>query len=520
MWIPSSGFHRIFAQMQLNSPMTKRIWMLAAWLGLFACGLKAQVDRPAIDTKAVRAELDKIKKASGVKNGQFGFALYDVETGALLEKERAEETLLPASTMKTVTSAAALSLLGENFKFKTVLQYDGNIIDGVLKGNVIIKGGGDPTLGSDRYEWGTDMKSILTIWVLKLREKGIRKIEGDIIGDASIFEDALVPVNWVWNDIGNYYGAGACGLSFNENSYSVIFKPAAKAGLKAEFLRTEPPMPDITFVNEMRTGSASSGDNGFVYGAQYTFLRHLKGTVPAGTPEFSIKGSIPDPALFAAQCLRKALQDSLITVSGEATTVRHMGMEGKTLGTERTAVYTHQSPALKDVVYWLNKKSINLYAEHLVKMIGYTIYKEGSTVSGTKAIAEYWATKGIDITGLHLDDGSGLSRYNGITPSQLAGMLRLDVTEPWFESFFNSLPIAGDATCPGSLKGLCKGSAAANNLRAKSGYISRVRTYAGYVATRSGRRLSFAMMANNYTCSNGDMKDFLEGLMIVLGDIP
>ena len=306
-------------------------------------------------------------------------------------------------------------------------------------------------------------------------KNGVRRIEGNIVGDASLFEDALVPTNWVWGDIGNYYGAGACGLSFNENSYTLYFVPGKSVGAKAEFIRTDPPMPDIKFVNEMRTGSSSSGDNGFVYGAPYTFTRTLRGTVPMGDT-FTIKGSIPDPALFAAQALRNALLADSISITGKATTVRHMLLEGEASPTARTTLHTHQSPALKDVIYWLNKKSINLYAEHLVKTIGVVQANDGSTTAGTKAISAYWAAKGINTTGLQMDDGSGLSRYNGITPNQLASMLRADVQEPWFADFFKSLPIAGDATCPGSLKSMCRGTAAALKVWAKSGYISRVRT--------------------------------------------
>ena len=327
-----------------------------------------------------------------------------------------------------------------------------------------------------------------------------------------------MPVTWVWSDIGNYYGAGANGLTFNENSYEVYFQPSKTVGETAAYLRTEPVMPDIQFINEMKTGSSSSGDNGYVYGAPYTFLRFLRGTVPAGG-EFSIKGSIPDPALFTAQCLHNALLADSFSLKGIATTQRDLLLQAKASTEARTQLYTHQSPPLKDIVYWLNKKSVNLYAEHLLKMIGYVKYKDGSTEAGVKAVEAYWASKGIDVGGLQLNDGSGLSRYNGITPAQLAGMLRANTREPWFETFWNSLPIAGDANDPGTLRSMCKGTLAAGNIRAKSGYISRVRTYAGYVNTKSGKRLCFAMLANNYTCTNAQIKTMLEGLMVAMANV-
>jgi D-alanyl-D-alanine carboxypeptidase/D-alanyl-D-alanine-endopeptidase (penicillin-binding protein 4) len=213
------------------------------------------------------------------------------------------------------------------------------------------------------------------------------------------------------------------------------------------------------------------------------------------------------------------LADS-VAVTGKATTLRHLLLEGRNLPPARIALYTHESPALRDIVYWLNKKSINLYAEHLVKMIGHVLLKDGSYDGGIKAIVEFWRSKGIAVDGLQMIDGSGLSRYNGITPSQLASILLLNASQPWFIDFFNSLPVAGLASDPGTLKNICKGTVAEGRIQAKSGYISRVRTYAGYVETRSGRRLCFAMMANNYTCTSAVARDLLEGLMVKLAEIP
>lgn len=480
-----------------------------------ATGLMAQA---GIDK--VKAQADKISQSTDLKHAQWGFVLMDATTGAVLQDVNGAATLVPASTLKTVTSGAALGILGEDYTFKTNLEHDGTITDGVLKGNVYIRGGGDPTLGSSRYSWGTDMKGVLGIWVEQLRKKGIRSIEGQVIGDAEVFEEGMLPATWNWGDIGNYYGAGACGLSFIENSYEVFFKSNGKVGGPAEFLRTEPEIPGIQFINEMKTGAAGSGDNGYIYGAPFTDLRYLRGTIPAGGTEFSIKGSIPDPALFAAQCLKHALDSAGIAVAGKAETVRRLRLEGKYAAPARTVIHVHQSPALKDILYWLNKKSINLYAEHLLKAVGFAKYRDGSVESGAKAIADYWAAKGVDIGGMHLHDGSGLSRYNGVTPMQLTKMLQVNAQQQYFDAFYNSLPIAGLSSDPGTMRSMCTNTAAANNVRAKSGFISRVRCYTGYVSTKSGRRLCFAMMANNYTCSNNAMRDMFDALMVTIAEMP
>lgn len=468
----------------------------------------------------VKVQADKISQSSDLKHAQWAFVLMDASNGAVLHDHNGAATLVPASTLKTVTSGAALGILGEDYTFKTTLEHDGSIADGVLKGNVFLRGGGDPTLGSSRFSWGTDMKGVLAIWVEQLKKKGVRSIQGDVIGDAELFEEAMLPATWNWGDIGNYYGAGACGLTFIENTYEVFFKSDGKVGATAEFLRTEPQIPGIQFINEMKTGAAGSGDNGYIYGAPFTDLRYLRGTIPAGGKEFSIKGSIPDPALFAAQCLKHALDSAGITVQGKAETVRRLRLAGTLGSSPRQAIHVHQSPALKDILYWLNKKSVNLYAEHLLKTIGLVKYRDGSVEGGAKAIADYWTGKGVDVGGLFMHDGSGLSRYNGITAMQLTKMLQVNTQQKYFDAFYNSLPIAGLSTDPGTMKSMCTNTAAANNVRAKSGFISRVRCYTGYVSTKSGKRLCFAMMANNYTCSNNAMRDMFDALMVSIAEMP
>lgn len=490
--------------------------VLMVGLFFFAGTSPAPQDNSSLD--ALKSGITSLTQDAGLVNGELGIVVRNVETGEILAENDRNKSLLPASTMKTVTTAAALGILGEDYRFVTELQIDGTVENGVLKGNLIIRGGGDPTLGSDRYTWGTSMRSVLEDWVDAVKEKGITKIEGAVIGDATVFETAMLPDTWVWSDFGNYYGAGACGLTFNENLYYLYFRPNATVGGLAEVARSVPDIPGIKFVNEMQTGKKGSGDNGYIYGAPYTFLRYLRGSIPQGSPEFSIKGSIPDPALFAAQSLNHWLDSLNVTISGDPTTVRQLNIDGQALFRPRTTIQTHKSPALKDIVYWVNKRSVNLYAEHLLKACGLKTYGKGTTSDGAKAIEQYWKGKGVDIGGLHMMDGSGLSRYNGITASQMEHMLRINTKEPWFDSFYNSLPIAGDLQDPGTLRYMCRGTVCESNLRAKSGYIMRVRTYTGYVKNKSGTLLSFSMLANNYTCSNASMRTKLEKIMVLIGE--
>jgi D-alanyl-D-alanine carboxypeptidase/D-alanyl-D-alanine-endopeptidase (penicillin-binding protein 4) len=327
-----------------------------------------------------------------------------METGEVLIDENSNKSLIPASCLKVVTTAAALHILGPESKFQTDLTIDGTIEEGELKGNLIIVGGGDPCLGSGA-SWGKQIET----WVEAVQKKGIKKIEGKVIGDASLWEKALAAPSWEWEDLGNYYGAGACALTFHENNYAVFFKPGKKEGEEAAILRTEPAIATISMQNEVKTGPIGSGDRACIYGSEFSPVQHLRGTIPLGVNEFSIKGAIPDPAAFCAHLLKTALQKKGITVNDQALP------QGK----NRTILHTTYSPSIKEIVHQTNQKSVNLYAEHLMKKIGQSVLKEGSTSAGAKAIADYWSKQKIDLEGFNMVDGSGLSRKNLVTAKQM-----------------------------------------------------------------------------------------------------
>lgn len=471
------------------------------------------------ELKLLKQEITALSNDPTLKYAGLGICVLDRETGKMLAGHNENMSLLTASTMKVITSGAAMSILGPDFRFRTFLEYDGVITaDSTLKGNLYLRGNGDPTLGAGRITGNPDHDEMLQIWVNEVKKAGIQRIEGCVVGDASIFEDAMPVSTWPWIDMGNYYAAGACGLSFNENLYYLFFK-TGKTGAATELIRTEPDMKDITFVNEITAGAAGTGDNGFVYGAPYTYLRHLRGTLPPNQAEFSIKGSLPDPAWYAARALSNRLNAAGISTSGAATTLRQQILGGEKTGFARKEIFVHQSPELSKIVYWLNKKSINLYAESLLKYLGHFVANEGSTSKGADVVVGFWAKKGVDTQGMFMADGSGLSRSNGVTPLQMASILRYMSQDKHFLPFYESLPRAGVATDPGSLRDLCTGTVAANNLRAKSGFISRVRGYGGYVKDQSDRELVFALLANNYTCSNGQIRHKLERIMVKIAEL-
>ena len=461
--------------------------------------------------KAVKHFLRK----DGMSNATLGLSVIKVETGEEIYSYNGNLCLKPASTLKAITTSTALGVLGEDFKFETKLHYDGKIENGVLKGDLIIKGGGDPSLGFMRYEISVKHAQMQNIWVKAIKEAGISKIDGNIIGDASIFDSNLIPPKFTWDDMGNYYAAGACGLNIHENQYNIQFKPGVNVGDQTQIELVYPYMPEsIEFVNEVKTGTKGSGDQAIVYCAPFSEKIFVRGTVPAGSKSFTIKGSVPDPAEFVAAGLKKVLQDKGIEVAGYPISTYQKQDE-----TLWKTIHTWYSPALKDMVYWANKKSINIYCEAFLKMMAYKKYNIGSTVRGLDVVKSYWKSRGVNMNAYFIFDGCGLSPDNSISTNNIAKILQKAYSEDYFESFDKSLSYAGVPDDRGSLRSQLSGTKAAGNLRAKSGYISRVRSYSGYVTNECGELLSFSIIVNNYTCSNSQARTSLMAILKTLAEM-
>ncbi len=398
-------------------------------------------------------------------------------TGEVVFDENSDKSLTPASCMKVITTGAAYYLLGSESRFQTDLEYDGVINKGILHGNIYIRGGGDPCLGSNRIAPSLTWDQQIETWVGALQNLGIHTIVGNVYADASKWEKAMAPASWMWEDLGNYYGAGASALSFHENSYSLVFKPSLKVGESAEIVRTDPPLPILLFQNEVATGAEGSGDRACIYGSEFSPIQYVRGTIPAGVPEFAIKGAIPDPASFCAKLLIDALQRKM--------TIQHQPIPEQK---KKTTVHMTLSPTIREIVHQTNQKSINLYAEHLMKKMGEVVYQQGSTEAGTKAITEFWRWQGTDLDGFKMADGSGNSRKNLATAKQFVAILSKLKQSEFFPLFYDSLP---------QLKG---------NIRAKSGSMGYVRGYVGYAGD-----VAFAVIVNN--CLDPEMNNKIKNFL-------
>ena len=468
--------------------------------------------------KVLNNEIEDLKNDKDFKHVSWSVCVMAVKSGDLIAEYNSDITLIPASTMKVITTGAALAILGKDFRFKTTLEYDGNIdVQGTLHGNLFIRGGGDPTLGCDRFDSTTTIPYIYKQWAKAIKAKGIKKIEGSVIGDADIFEDVLTPPTWVWGDLGSYYGAGPCGLNISENAYMLVFKPSRRIGDSAVIDRTEPNMPYIQFDNRVTIAGSNTGENENTFSFPYSNYQLLVGTIPLYKKEFPVWGSMPDPSYYCAWSFSSMLNDSLkIPVTDKASTLRMLRLVGTVKKTERKIISTTLSPPLSDIIYKTNIYSINIYAEHLLKMMGYTRSGYGGTFSGIYAVVNYWKSKGVDLSGYQMNDGSGLSPMDKVSTRHFTEMLKAYTKEPTYQELYNSLPVAGKSGSLGT--STFKKTFAENNLRAKSGYMTGVRSYIGYVNNKSGEQLCFAIIVNNYTCSASDMRVKLEKLMIKIAE--
>jgi D-alanyl-D-alanine carboxypeptidase/D-alanyl-D-alanine-endopeptidase (penicillin-binding protein 4) len=403
-----------------------------------------------------------------------------------------------------------LQLLGKDFKYETLLQYTGAFDkeSGTLNGDLIIKGSGDPSLNSEYFRKPEDSFYVANKWAAVLKEKGIKKITGQLVMDVSCFEED-VPGTWVWGDLGNYFGAAPYGISYNDNKFYIVFKPGTKSNDSTFISKTVPYLNGIRMENHVKTGGTE--DNAIVYRAPGSNDIKINGTIPFSPKPFSIEASLPDPALLLAKHLQTAFAAVGIEVTGKdvaKVTVHNKKQYEK----PRTTLYIYKSPTLEKMVYFTNLHSNNQYAESFFKTIALKKGSLGSTYQGMSAVSAHLKSKGFETNGLFINDGSGLSRSNAVTAEHLSKILFMMNSDTLNRAaFVNSLPVAGVS---GSLKSLGKGTALENNFRAKSGYITRARSYAGYMKTKSGKDICLSLIINNYNGSPSDAKKKMEQIFL------
>ena len=448
----------------------------------------------------IQKELDKFVNDPSLAYASASINFIDLETNISITSNNPKLRLATASTAKLFSSSTALEILGSDFRAKTRMYYDGEIdSNGVLHGNIWIRGGGDPSFGSKYFP---KEKPLFEKWVKAISDLGIKKIDGAVIGDASEFDYNGAPDGWSWSDLGNYYGAGASGLTIHDNLIELHFKTSSKVGRPSTITKVVPSVDGLEFKNYV-VSSQKRGDNSYIYGAPYSMDRFVTGTLPISNADFVVKGSLPDPESQFSHELLAAINNQSIEVTKGHKSVRTISKsQYKNDYSKMFLIHTHKGEKLIDILKITNHKSINLYAEQMLYLISHRELNYGSIEGGLKLIHQKWSEeKGFH--GLKIKDGSGLSRTNAISAENYTTLLYWMNKSKNAESFFNTLPIAGES---GTLKSLCKGQSGQGRVFAKSGTMSGIKSYSGYVHSSTGKKYAFAIIVNNHTGSTRELK--------------
>jgi serine-type D-Ala-D-Ala carboxypeptidase/endopeptidase (penicillin-binding protein 4) len=481
--------------------------ILIFYLIIFARYLEAQ----EADSVKIRLNTDilSFKNDKDLFNASTGIYAIDISSGNILVDFNSQVSLIPASTIKIITTSAALEILGKGHRFQTIIQYDGDInSSGLLTGNIYIKGGGDPSLGSKSFSKSYYNPFFINQWVDAIKKAGIKSVSGSVIADASIFGENNISDTWTWGDIGNYYGTCVSGLSVFDNEYEVTLRSGTRPGDSTIIVKIEPELNNIKFYNNI-SSSADINDNSNIFGSKYDIKRYLTGTIPMNKKEYVIKGSLPEPEMILAKMLNDSLVKNNIQISNPPFSIYLKNQKSSV--NQRKYICSTLSPSLDEIVNKTNTNSINLYAEILLKHIGLN-YKTNIKGSDTDKLLDYWSKKGINPHGIFLNDGCGLSRYSGVTAKYLVDILiYMKTRSKYYQVFFNSLPVAGKS---GSMKNIGRNTSADDNIHAKTGYITRVRSYCGYARTRTGKDIAFGIIVNNFYCTPSEMKKKIEKIMV------
>lgn len=417
-----------------------------------------------------------------MENANVSLLVKDPATNETLYQFRPKNSNIPASILKLVTTATALEMLGPDFCFETKLEIDGTVsADSVLNGNLYIHGGGDPSLGSECFDKGAFFEK----WVEAVKKAGIKTITGQIVADASLYDDQGVNPKWIWEDLGNYYAAGAYGISYLDNTFRLVLR-SGKVGTVPEIVNVIPEIPGLTFDNHLLS-STIDFDSAYFYGGPHVNYRGIYGEIPAFRSSFVVKGDIPNPALLLAQHFHAKLVQNGFLVSGLPT-------DKVNRQTTRKVIYTHDSPLLSEIITETNVNSNNHYAEQIFRYLALKNNHTATTTDALQVIKSYWESRGLPVEQLVMYDGSGLSPVNTVSAQFIVDLLSYMKTKSQNSKiFYQSLSVSGEV---GTLSSFLKDTFLQGKVHGKSGTISRVKCCAGYIDVK-GKSYVFALMVNN-----------------------
>ena len=406
----------------------------------------------------------------------------NMNTGEVIDSNRPDHVVPPASVQKLLTTAAALEILGPDFRFPTVLEYTGTIEKGVLHGDLYIRGNCDPSLG-----WKGNT-AFLNRWVKAVREAGIQRIDGAVIADMTMLDGEAQNPGWLCEDAGNYYAPGIFALNYYGNTMNITLK-SGEPGSVATVMGTEPRVEDVVFINHVRCGKITH-DGAFVSGLPYSRERYLTGAVPSNLGTFGVKGDLPNPGLLLARHFTNRLREAGIQVKRDATYIA----DYNPLTPPRQELYTHYSEPLSQIIQETNVNSNNLYAEAIFRYLGTRYTLPGTINNSQDLLRDYWRRRGVSVQNAIIKDGCGLAPQDAVSAKAFVQLLMIMSRSQNADAWMASLPVSGQT---GTLKSLCPKTPLEGRIHAKSGTIAGTKNFAGYIDMPNGDRWVFAILINS-----------------------
>ena len=471
----------------------------------------------------LRARIEEVLRNPELASAQMAVKVASLDTGRTLFEENAGKLLHPASNMKIYTVSAALDRLGPDFRFKTS-AYAPSMPDasGTIRGDLTIYGRGDPSFAAS-FNNGDYYKAI-DDFAARIASTGVKRIEGNIIGDESYFTGARIGYGWEWDDLQWYYGAEISALTVDDNSLDLFVKPGADVGSQA-IITTGPVTPVVTIVNHVTTSARGTRRDVKVVRPLGTNTIEVSGSVPLGL-DVTDKGfvgsvAVTNPALLFVYMLRSSLASKGVTITGQSQTIDARGRNGLPLQTNSLVeIASVQSPPLSFIIQQTLKPSQNLYTELILRALGKSVSPNGSgpekttADDGIDAVKAFLRVAGIEPRDQVIQaDGSGLSRHDYITANGTLELLTYMSRHRYAAIFRDALPIAG---VDGTLRTRMRNTPAAGNLHAKTGTINAVASLSGYVTSAAGEHLVFSIILNNYPEESTARRVFIDNIAVLL----
>ena len=499
------------------------IYIITALLLTSFCDICAQTADSLLAVKRKKAEEAVMTIVSDPVFSQAVVSIcVTTGCGEPLASHNPSTMLVPASNMKLITTGAAIHTLGKDYRFKTGLGYKGKIHDGTLKGNLYILGGGDPTLGS-KDSIATPLELTFSQWKSLLDKNGIRKIDGHIIGDGRYFDGMAEEETWLWNDIGTYFGTGSSALMFYENMQSFAVSPGAAPGDSLNISPHYPDAPWMTFRYNCTTGEKGTGDKLYMYTSDLAPIAEIRGTfaVDRGRKQLDCSNKFAEytcASYFIDWLKRNGVSCTLGAGDSKFQTEWLKNEPGDSL----MIIGSTTSPELERIIFTTNHASNNLYAETLFRTLGKSLTGSASYESSAEAMVRTLKGMGLDTSkGLHMKDGSGLSRKNYVSADFFCRFLEIMMHSPYFEEYVESLPSpGGNGTLNYNMKGYPVEFR--SRIKVKSGSMNGVRCYSGYIIPREGTKaetIIFSILTDNCTSPTWKVRQLLDKLMAALAEI-